>query len=115
MVTLTASAILAVERFVNAAEGDAKGLRIIVSAAGRNHLHCGLRLEQSAQPTDQVVDYGAVKLFIDRESVSLIDGVTIDFVNEQEASGFRFSNLRFGDPLSSVRDANFRRSLPVVS
>ncbi len=94
MVTLTASAILAVERFVNASDCRAEGLRIIICPAGRDHLHCGLRLEQRAQPTDQVIDCGAVKVFIDRESVPLADDFTIDFVDNRGASGFRFTNLR---------------------
>lgn len=93
MITLTANAILAVERFVSDSMPSAAGLRIIVSTSGRNRLHYGLRLEQDAQPTDEVIDYGPVKLFIDRDSVPLIDGATIDFVDEQSASGFRLTNL----------------------
>lgn len=93
MVTLTASAVLAVKQMVSDSDSAAAGLRIIISRAGRDYLHYGLRLEQRAQPSDQVIDYGAVKLFIDRETLPLIDGATIDFVVDREASGFRFTNL----------------------
>lgn len=103
MVTLTARALLAVKRFVSTSECDADGLRIIISATERTHLHCGLRVEQGAQPTDEVIDYGAVKLFIDKESALLIDGVTIDFVDHPEASGFRFTNLASKAASSSAR------------
>lgn len=108
MVTLTASAILAVERFVNASDCRAAGLRIFICPAGRDHLHCGLRLEQRAQPTDQVIDCGAVKVFIDRESVPLVDDVTIDFVDNREVSGFRFTNLRRKDARAAERDVRHR-------
>jgi iron-sulfur cluster assembly accessory protein len=108
MVTLTASAILAVERFVNSSDCRAEGLRIIICPTGRDHLHCGLRLEQRAQPTDQVIDCGAVKLFIDRESVPLVDDVTIDFIDDREVSGFRFTNLRRKDSRAGLREAGYR-------
>lgn len=97
MVTLTASAILAVQRFVSDSDSSVAGLRVIVSSSGCNRLHYGLRLEQRAQPSDQVLDCGAFKLFIDHQTAPLIAGATIDFVVDQDASGFRFTNLKARD------------------
>lgn len=94
MVTVTANAISAVKHFISASDCAAEGLRIIISTAASSHLHCGLRLETRPKPTDEVIDCGSVKLFIDREIASLIEGVTIDFVDEREVRGFRFTNLK---------------------
>lgn len=94
MVTVTPSAVSAVKRFISDSDCDVEGLRIIISTAARSHLHCGLRLEATAQPTDEIIDCGSIKLIIDRESAPLIDGVTIDFVDDRETRGFRFTNLR---------------------
>ena len=96
--TLTDKAIRAVNRFVTTSESNAVGLRIIISSACCNSLQYGLRLEQRAQPDDKVLEYGAVKVFIDQKSVPLIDGATIDFVDDREASGFRFTNLNAKKP-----------------
>jgi len=93
VVTITENAISAARRFVKASETDATGLRIIISYVCGDALQCGVRLEERAQPNDKVVDCGAVKLFIDPNSVPYIDGATIDFVDERDASGFRFTNL----------------------
>lgn len=93
MITLTEKAICAARRFVNSCDGDASGLRIIVSYLCGDTVQCGVRIEERAEPNDAVVDYGAVKLFIDPKSVPYVDGATIDFIDEREASGFRFSNL----------------------
>jgi iron-sulfur cluster assembly accessory protein len=98
MVTVTPSAILAVKRFISDSDGHIEGLRIFISTSARSHLHCGLRLETRTQPTDEVIDCGSVKLIIDRESAPLIDGVTIDFVDDRETSGFRFTNLKTHTP-----------------
>lgn len=93
MITLTDKAISAARRFVNASDSEATGLRIIISYMCGDALQCGVRLEEHAQPNDEVVDCGAVKLFIDPKSMPYIKGAVIDFVDEREASGFRFSNL----------------------
>ena len=100
MVTVTANAISAVKRFISASDCAAEGLRIIISTAARSHLHCGLRLETRPQPTDEVIDCGSIKLFIDRDSAPLIDGVTIDFVDDLEVRGFRFTNLKPNRPIT---------------
>jgi iron-sulfur cluster assembly protein len=69
-------------------------MRIIISSSCCNSVHCGLRLERGAQPDDKILDYGAVKVFIDQKSAPLIDGATIDFVDDLGSSGFRFTNLK---------------------
>jgi iron-sulfur cluster assembly accessory protein len=57
-------------------------------------LRCGLRLEDRAEPNDAIVDFGTVKIYIDPKSAPLVEGAVLDFVEELEASGFRFTNLR---------------------
>ncbi|MGY6214926.1 HesB/IscA family protein [Methylolobus aquaticus] len=94
VVTLTDKAISAARQFVKTSGFEATGIRIIVSSLCGDTLQCGVRLEEHAQPNDEVVDCGAVKLFIDPKSVPYVEGAVIDFVDERDASGFRFSNLR---------------------
>jgi len=92
MITLTDNAIKAVHRFISSTEGAAKGLRINVSGGGCSGFQYGLKLEENAGPEDTVIDYGAVKLFIDSQSLALITGATVDFVDSLEGSGFKFTN-----------------------
>lgn len=92
MITLTDSAVKAVSRFIQGAENPATGLRIQVSGGGCSGLQYSLKLEPEQSPTDTVVEYGAVKVFIDPESLPKIDGIVVDFVDSLEGSGFKFSN-----------------------
>jgi iron-sulfur cluster assembly accessory protein len=92
MITLTESAVKAVNRFIAGAETPAAGLRIQVTGGGCSGLQYGMKLEAEAEPTDTVVEYGAVKVFVDPESFAKIDGIVVDFVDSLEGSGFKFSN-----------------------
>jgi iron-sulfur cluster assembly accessory protein len=92
MLTLTDNAIKAINRFISASENGASGLRIQVTGGGCSGLQYGLRLEQAANLEDFVVESGGVKVFIDPASQSTIEGVTVDFVESMEGSGFKFFN-----------------------
>jgi len=92
MVTLTQSAIQAVNRFISGSDGSAQGLRIQISGGGCSGFQYGLKLEPAAAPDDTVIEYGDVKVFIDPASLPMISGATMDFVDSLEGSGFKFTN-----------------------
>lgn len=92
MITLTDSAAGAVKKFLSSAEKPLNGLRILVQNGGCSGMQYGMRLEEASTQWDTVLDCNGVQIFIDPESVSLVDGVTIDFVESFEGSGFKFSN-----------------------
>ena len=101
MITLTDSAVKAVNRFINGAEQPAAGLRILVAGGGCSGLQYSLKLENEVGPTDTVVEYDDVKVFVDPESIpllvdpmsySMLQGLSIDFVDSLTQTGFKFSN-----------------------
>lgn len=92
MITLTESAIKAVDRFISNSDKPTGGLRIEVTDGGCSGLQYGLRLEAKEGQDDTVVDCGAVKVFIDPLSLPQLDGISIDFVDSLEGSGFKFTN-----------------------
>jgi iron-sulfur cluster assembly accessory protein len=47
-----------------------------------------------------VVESGGVKVFVDPASAPSIDGVTVDFVESMEGSGFKFTNPNAKNPCS---------------
>ena len=100
MLTLTDNAIKAINRFITSSEKGATGLRIAVSDGGCSGLQYGLKLEQTPNADDRVVERGGVKVFIDLASQAAIDGVTIDFVESMEGSGFKFTNPNAKNPCS---------------
>ncbi len=92
MITLTDSAITAVGRFISSSDKPTGGLRIEVTDGGCSGYSYGLRLEQDPGNEDTVIDCGAVKVFVDAFSLPKLDGMTIDFVDSLEGSGFKFTN-----------------------
>ncbi|MCQ8105364.1 iron-sulfur cluster assembly accessory protein [Methylomonas sp. SURF-2] len=92
MITLTDSAIQAVGRFISNSDKPTAGLRIEVTDGGCSGLSYGLRLEDKETQEDTVIDCGEVKVFVDPASYPKLDGMSIDFVDSLEGSGFKFSN-----------------------
>lgn len=92
MITLTENAIKAVGRFISSSEKPTGGLRIEVTGGGCSGLQYGLRLEAQENQEDTVIDCGEVRLFVDPVSMPKLDGMSIDFLDSLEGSGFKFTN-----------------------
>lgn len=92
MITLTDRAVQAVSRFIDNSDVPIAGLRILITGGGCSGLQYGLRLEQKTGSDDSIVDCGPVKVLIDPMSVSLLQGVKIDYVETLEGTGFKFEN-----------------------
>jgi iron-sulfur cluster assembly accessory protein len=92
MLTLTENAQAAVGRFIRGAEEPAAGLRISVTGGGCSGMQYGMTLEAEPRMDDVVVECGDVKVFIDSFSAPLLAGVTVDFLDGMEGSGFKFEN-----------------------
>jgi iron-sulfur cluster assembly accessory protein len=92
MITLTENAVKAVGRFIAGSGKPDSGLRIEVTDGGCSGYSYGLRLEEKQTQDDTVIDCGEVKVFIDPLSLPMLDGMSIDFVDSLEGSGFKFTN-----------------------
>ena len=92
MITLTDKAISAVGRFIENSQMQGAGLRIEVTDGGCSGLQYGLKLEAVPTENDTVIDYGTVKVFVSAESMPALDGMSVDFLDSLEGSGFKFTN-----------------------
>jgi iron-sulfur cluster assembly protein len=92
MIKLTPNAISAVEKFIKGSAEPVVGLRIAISGGGCSGFQYGMSLEQNKSEDDVVLDYGAVTLLVDPLSAPLLEGVTVDFVDSLNGSGFKFVN-----------------------
>jgi iron-sulfur cluster assembly protein len=92
MITLTPNARLAVQRFVKGAAEPVAALRVMVGGGGCSGLEYGMRLEQTTGDDDVVLDFDGLTILVDPFSATMLDGVTIDFVDSLEGSGFKFDN-----------------------
>jgi len=92
MLSLTDSAQNAVARFMEGAEEPVSGLRISVTGGGCSGMQYAMALEAAAKDDDTVVECGTVKIFVDPMSAPMLSGVTVDFLDSMEGSGFKFVN-----------------------
>jgi iron-sulfur cluster assembly protein len=92
MLTLTPSALSAVEKFIKGSDTPVAGLRISISGGGCSGFQYGMRLEEAKADDDVEVAVGGVKLLIDPFSAPMLEGVTVDFVDSLNGSGFKFEN-----------------------
>jgi iron-sulfur cluster assembly protein len=92
MLTLTPSALSAVEKFIKGSDTPVAGLRISISGGGCSGFQYGMRLEEAKADDDVAVAVGGVTLLIDPFSAPMLEGVTVDFVDSLNGSGFKFEN-----------------------
>jgi iron-sulfur cluster assembly protein len=92
MLTLTENAQKAISRFITGSETPIEGLRISVTGGGCSGMQYGMALEEHAKEDDAILEINSLKIIIDPLSAPLLNGVTVDFLDSMEGSGFKFEN-----------------------
>lgn len=92
MIELTESAVSAINQFIASSEQPESGLRIAVIGGGCSGYQYSLGLEVNPSTDDTIVEYGDLKVYVDGASAPMLEGVTMDYVDSIEGSGFKFSN-----------------------
>lgn len=68
------------------------GLRISAIPGGCSGFQYGMELAAEAGPTDWVGEFGGIKVLVDPDSAPMLEGVSIDYVETLQQSGFTISN-----------------------
>jgi iron-sulfur cluster assembly protein len=92
MIQLTDSALNAVRSAIAGAGQEVEGLRIMVEAGGCAGFKYVMGLVNETNPSDHVFERDGIKVFIEENSLALLDGTKLDFVIGLEGSGFTFDN-----------------------
>ena len=71
---------------------DAKGLRISIKPTGCNGYSYVLDYAADISNDDQVMTFSDVSVGVDNESLQMIDGTEIDFIEEGFNQVFKFTN-----------------------
>jgi len=90
-IQLTPAAAERVTSFL-AARGKGLGLRLGVRKTGCSGFAYVVNYADEQQASDRVFEDRGVKVFVDPDSLPLVEGTTVDFVKQGLNEAFRFSN-----------------------
>ncbi len=90
-ISLTESAALRVKSFL-AARGHGIGLRLGIRKTGCSGFAYVINYAERPEPGDAVFEDHGVQVFVDTESLKVLDGTVVDFVKQGLNEAFRFRN-----------------------
>ena len=90
-ITLTDSAAQRVKSFL-VAQPEGLGLRLGVKKTGCSGFAYVVKVAEDRSTHDHVFESCGIRIFVDPESLPLIDGTEVDFVRQGLNEAFRFRN-----------------------
>lgn len=91
-VTLTQSAANAVREIITEKNLQGYALRLFISGGGCSGYQYGLGLDNRIKSEDIVVETEGIKLVVDSALTDYVQGITVDYVQETDATGFKIIN-----------------------
>src|SRR5262245_54748234 len=92
MLTLTDAATRKLGEIIQGQEQPVAGLRVFVQKGGCSGFSYGMALAEKVEEGDWVGEFGGVKVLVDPQSATVLSGVSIDFVESLQGSGFAIHN-----------------------
>jgi iron-sulfur cluster assembly protein len=92
MIHLTEKAAEQVKGLLAKENLEGYGLRVSVAGGGCSGLSYKLVFEKAEQQGDRVAEQHGVKVFVDPKSYLYLNGVTLDFTDGLNGTGFTFTN-----------------------
>lgn len=91
MIQLTEKAITKIKEFAEA-EGLSLSIRVKVIGGGCAGFVNDMEFDDNVGEFDEVIKQGEIKIVVDPLSLQYLEGSTIDFIDSQFGSGFKFLN-----------------------
>jgi iron-sulfur cluster assembly protein len=93
MLELTPTAVIKVKEILLQQTPSPAGLRVAVVGGGCSGFSYHMAFEnQVNQDADSVIEFDGLKVMVDQMSQMYLDGVSIDYIETLEGSGFKFNN-----------------------
>lgn len=91
-IVITDKAVKELKKILKEKGQEGKGLRVEVVPGGCSGHQYGFNLEEHEQEGDTVMEIDNVKFYIDKESMPLLRGAKIDYVDALQGAGFKITN-----------------------
>jgi iron-sulfur cluster assembly accessory protein len=93
MLQLTPTAVSKVKEILSQQNPSPAGLRVAVVGGGCSGFSYHMAFENQVNETsDNVYEYEGLKVLVDQMSEMYLEGVSIDYIETLEGSGFKFNN-----------------------
>ncbi len=92
MLKLSNSAQSAITRFLESSDAPQGGLRIAVTDGGCSGMQYAMSLEAESRADDTIIEFDAFQVFVDSQSAPLLQGISVDYLEGVDGSGFKFEN-----------------------
>ena len=92
MLVMTDKAVDKVKQLLAEESKQGYGLRVAVQGGGCSGFQYGLTFENAQRDNDHVLDMNGLKVYVDPMSGMYLDGVSIDYIDSLEGSGFKIEN-----------------------
>ncbi len=92
VVSLSDAAVTKLRELTKEETNPAIGLRVYVYSGGCSGFRYGMMLEDAPTPEDKILDASGIKVYVDGNSVDLLKGSQIDYVDTLMGAGFTVNN-----------------------
>ena len=92
VVSLTDAAVSKLTELTKEETNPDIGLRVYVYSGGCSGFRYGMMLEDAPTPEDRILDVSGIKVYVDGQSVDLLKGSQIDYVDTLMGAGFTVNN-----------------------
>lgn len=91
-VSITDAASKKIGALLKEGKQEGYGLRVMVMPGGCSGYMYQMSFEKSSEDGDVVLESNGVKVFIDKESLDMLGGAEIDYIDTLNESGFKINN-----------------------
>jgi iron-sulfur cluster assembly protein len=92
VVSLTDAAVVKLQALTKEETNPSIGLRVYVYSGGCSGFRYGMMLEDAPTPDDRILEASGIKVYVDGQSVDLLKGSQIDYVDTLMGAGFTVNN-----------------------
>jgi iron-sulfur cluster assembly accessory protein len=93
MIQLSSVAVSKVKEILSQQQPAPAGLRVAVVGGGCSGFSYHMAFENNVnEASDNVYEFDGLKVMVDQMSEMYLDGVSIDYIETLEGSGFKFNN-----------------------
>jgi iron-sulfur cluster assembly protein len=92
VVSLSEAAVTKLRELTKEETNPDIGLRVYVYSGGCSGFRYGMMLDDAPTPEDNVLDASGIKVYVDGQSIALLQGSQIDYVDTLMGAGFTVNN-----------------------